>query len=82
MVFGMNALYIAFSLFLNSLSSLLFCLTLFAIIILYLKQTEEKRLTRDFGDEYLNYKKRVSMVIPLPPKTDVPSKISAPVVGK
>lgn len=71
MVFGMNALYFALSIFLNSLSSLLFCLILLSIIILYLKLTEEKRLIKDFGEEYLKYKKRVSMVIPLPPKKSI-----------
>ena len=68
MVFGMNALNIAFSIFLNSLSALLFCLMFLSAIILYLKLTEEKRLLKDFGDEYLVYKKRVSMIIPLPSK--------------
>ena len=71
MVFGMNALYIALSIFLNSLSSLLFCLLFLSAVILYLKQTEEKRLIRDFGDEYLKYKNSVSMIIPFPPKEDM-----------
>lgn len=68
MVFGMNALYMAFAIFLNSLSALLFCLFFLAAIILYLKLTEERRLLKDFGDEYRDYKKSVSMIIPLPPK--------------
>jgi protein-S-isoprenylcysteine O-methyltransferase Ste14 len=71
MVFGMNALYIAFSIFLNSLSSLLFCLVFLSVVILYLKLTEEKRLLNDFGNEYLEYKKRVSMIIPLPAQKDI-----------
>ena len=70
MVFGINALYIAFSIFLNSLSALLFCLMFLSAIILYLKLSEEKRLLKDFGDEYLVYKKRVSMIIPLPAKNN------------
>ena len=70
MVFGMNALYIAFSLFLNSVSALLFCLLFLFAIILYIKKFEEKRLLKDFGDEYLEYKKRVSMILPLPFKKD------------
>ncbi|MCG8550190.1 MAG: isoprenylcysteine carboxylmethyltransferase family protein [Desulfobacterales bacterium] len=68
MVFGMNALYIALSIFLNSLSALLFCSIFLSAIILYLKLTEEKRLIKDFGDEYLEYRKSVSMIIPLPSK--------------
>ena len=70
MVFGMNALYVAFSIFLNSLSALLFCLIFLTAIILYIKKFEEKRLLKDFGDEYLEYKKKVSMVIPLPFKNN------------
>ena len=71
MVFGMNALYIAFSIFLDSLSALLFCLVFLSVVTLYLKLTEEKRLLKDFGNEYLEYKKRVSMIIPLPSKKDI-----------
>lgn len=68
MVFGVNSLYVAFSIFLNSLSALLFCLMFLTTIILYLKLTEEKRLLRDFGEEYLDYKESVSMILPLPSK--------------
>jgi protein-S-isoprenylcysteine O-methyltransferase Ste14 len=34
---------------------------------IYLKQVEEKRLLKDFGDEYEKYRKRVSILVPLPP---------------
>lgn len=77
MVFGMNALYIALSMFLNSLSSLLFCFIFLSIIILYLKLTEEKRLIKDFGDEYIKYRKNVSMIIPLPPKKGIETIITS-----
>ncbi|WP_321416956.1 isoprenylcysteine carboxylmethyltransferase family protein [uncultured Desulfobacter sp.] len=68
MVFGMNALYFAFAFFLNSFSALVFCIFLLSMVIIYLKYTEEKRLEKDFGIEYLEYKKKVSMIIPLPKK--------------
>lgn len=68
MVFGMNSIYLSIALYLNSLSSLLFVILFLPVIIIYLKLTEEKRLLKDFGDEYLEYKKKVSMIIPLPPK--------------
>jgi len=71
MVFGVNALYIALSIFLNSLGALLFCLLFLSAVILYLRQKEEKRLTRDFGEAYLEYKKNVSMIIPFPPKRNM-----------
>ena len=74
MVFGMNSTYISFSIFLNSLSALLFCLIFLSAIILYIKKFEEKRLLKDFGDEYLEYKKRVSMIIPIPFKNNAKNR--------
>ncbi len=68
MVFGVNSIYLAIAFFINSLASLIFCLSFLLVIILYLKLTEEKRLLKDFGDEYRDYKKTVSMIIPYPPK--------------
>ncbi len=68
MVFGMNAIYFSIALYLNSLASLLFVILFLLVIIMYLKLTEEKRLWKDFGDEYLKYKKNVSMIIPFPAK--------------
>ncbi len=64
MVFGINSIYFAIALIVNSLGSLIFCLSFLLIIIIYLKRTEEKRLFDDFGDDYLDYKKRTSMIIP------------------
>jgi len=68
MVFGVNSVYFAIAFFINSLASLIFCLFFLFVMILYLKLTEEKRLLKDFGDEYRDYKKRVSMIIPFPQK--------------
>ncbi len=34
--------------------------------VVYLKRSEETRLARDFGKEYEEYKKRVSMIVPWP----------------
>lgn len=64
MVFGVNSMYFAIALMVNSLASLFFCSSFLIIIIVYLKQTEEKRLLKDFGDEYYNYKERTPMIIP------------------
>ncbi len=64
MVFGVNSIYFGIAFFANSLLSLLFCISFLFVIVLYIKFTEEKRLLNDFGDEYLDYKKRVSMIIP------------------
>ena len=69
MVFGALMCYLAVALYLDSLVSIIVILACIPILILYLKKTEEKRLERDFGTEWLEYKKKVSMLIPLPPRT-------------
>jgi protein-S-isoprenylcysteine O-methyltransferase Ste14 len=68
MVFGALSCYFAFAVFLNSAAVLITLVVLIPLIIVYLKNTEEKRLERDFGDEYREYRKRVSMILPLPPE--------------
>jgi protein-S-isoprenylcysteine O-methyltransferase Ste14 len=68
MVFGAYTMYIAFSVYLNSCPAILLVLVFFPVVIYYLKKSEEKRLERDFGEDYLRYRERVSMLIPLPPK--------------
>jgi protein-S-isoprenylcysteine O-methyltransferase Ste14 len=68
MVFGAYAIYLALAVYFNSYPSLILVLLLFPVIVFYLKKSEEKRLVKDFGEDYLAYRKRVSMLIPLPPK--------------
>ncbi len=65
MVFGAFSLYASIVIILNSISGLIVLILLFFLMILFLKQSEEKRLIRDFGDEYIEYKKKVSMIFPL-----------------
>lgn len=65
MVFGAFSLYFSIILYLNSIIGFI-CLTFFIfIMIIYLKLSEEKRLLKDFGDEYIEYKKKVSMIFPI-----------------
>ncbi|MBN2350077.1 MAG: isoprenylcysteine carboxylmethyltransferase family protein [Bacteroidales bacterium] len=65
MVFGTFSLYFSIILYLNSLIGLL-CISLFlVIIIIYLKLSEEKRLLKDFGNEYADYIKKVPMIFPI-----------------
>ncbi len=66
MVFGMLSVYYSFVLYLNSLTGLVFVFIVTIIAVIYLKTSEEKRLERDFGEEYLHYKRNVSMIVPLP----------------
>ncbi|MHC1774202.1 MAG: isoprenylcysteine carboxylmethyltransferase family protein [Lentimicrobium sp.] len=65
MVFGALSVYLSIVLYLNSIVGLM-CLIIFIImIVMILKLSEEKRLLKDFGDEYADYKKRISMIFPL-----------------
>jgi protein-S-isoprenylcysteine O-methyltransferase Ste14 len=66
MVFGMNAIYFSLAIFLNSWISMALVALFLLIIIVYLKFTEEKRLMKDFGEKYLEYKRKVPMIFPLP----------------
>ncbi len=64
MVFGINAIYFSIAFYFNSMLSLIFVVLWSAGIIIYLKLSEEKRLARDFGDEYITYKNNVPMILP------------------
>ncbi len=64
MVFGAFSIYISLVILLNSLNGLILLILLFFPVALFLKKTEEKRLLKDFGDEYIEYKKRVPMIFP------------------
>jgi protein-S-isoprenylcysteine O-methyltransferase Ste14 len=65
MVFGAFSLYISTVVFLNSITGLICLLICLLIAIIYLRLSEEKRLLKDFGDEYKDYRKHVSMIFPI-----------------
>lgn len=65
MVFGAFSLYVSIVIFLNSITGLFSLIIFLFIAINYLRLSEEKRLLKDFGDEYLDYKKKVSMIFPI-----------------
>jgi len=64
MVFGAFSLYFSEALFQNSVNLLLALLVFLILAICYLKITEERRLLKDFGEEYLVYKQQVPMIFP------------------
>ncbi|MBN2016907.1 MAG: isoprenylcysteine carboxylmethyltransferase family protein [Candidatus Cloacimonetes bacterium] len=64
MVFGALTFYVSIAILLNSITGLICLCILLFIAIAYLKFSEEKRLLRDFGNEYREYKKNVSMLLP------------------
>ncbi len=68
MVFGALSCYFAIVVYLDSAAGLVALMVFIPLVIVYLKHTEEKRLERDFGDEYREYRKRVSMIVPMPPR--------------
>jgi len=65
MVFSAFSLYFSIGIFLNSRVCLISLLLFLFLMIINLKFTEEKRLLRDFGNEYIDYKNRVSMIFPI-----------------
>ncbi len=64
MVFGTILNYLAFAIYLESGGLIIFIFLLLPLFLLYLKKSEEKRMVRDFREEYLTYKKRVSFFFP------------------
>lgn len=68
MMFGALSFYLGLAVFFNSAICLGLVATLSVGASIYLKTVEEKRLLRDFGDAYQQYRKSVSMLVPLPPR--------------
>jgi protein-S-isoprenylcysteine O-methyltransferase Ste14 len=67
MLFGTCLLYFSLSLFFNSVVFLLLAFLFAVVMVALVKNTEEKRLLADFGEEYKAYRKKTSLFIPLPP---------------
>ena len=65
MLLGMFIFLLGLGILLGSLSLVFIFTPLFVVLnVLYLKAIEERELERKFGDEYLEYKRRVPMFIP------------------
>ncbi len=64
MLFGAFLMYLAFALFINSLTSVVIVCALFVFMLTVVVKMEEKRLLKDFGDQYEEYRKTVSRFIP------------------
>ena len=64
MAFGILTTYIAWAVYLDSLAALMAVILSFFFVAMYLKMTEERRLLKDFGNDYEEYRSRVSMIIP------------------
>ena len=69
MILGLFLLLLGLGVLLGSLSLILLFTPLFILLnVLYLKAIEEKEMGKKFGQEYLEYKKRVPLFIPRPKK--------------
>jgi protein-S-isoprenylcysteine O-methyltransferase Ste14 len=65
MVFGAFTVYLSIVIYLNSVAGLIALVILFFCAVIYLKNSEEKRLLKDFGPDYTEYREKVPMIIPL-----------------
>ena len=64
MLFGTLLIYLAFALFINSITSVVLVSAIFIFMLTIVVKMEEKRLLKDFGNQYEEYRKKVSMFIP------------------
>jgi protein-S-isoprenylcysteine O-methyltransferase Ste14 len=64
MLFGTFLIYLAYALFINSITSVVLVCTIFVFMVTVVVKMEEKRLLKDFGNQYEEYRKKVSKFIP------------------
>jgi len=64
MLFGVFLIYLGFALFINSITSVVIVCAIFVFMLTIVVKMEEKRLLKDFGNQYEEYRKKVSMFIP------------------
>ncbi|MBN1574819.1 MAG: isoprenylcysteine carboxylmethyltransferase family protein [Deltaproteobacteria bacterium] len=64
MVFGAFSAYFSIAIYIGSIGGLILLSCFAALVPLYLKKFEETRLVADFGEEYEEYRRRVSMIVP------------------
>jgi len=70
MAFGAFTAYLSIPIFIGSVSGILLFFFFFYLALLYFRHIEEPRLLEEFGDEYAQYRRRVSLIVPLPPKSE------------
>jgi protein-S-isoprenylcysteine O-methyltransferase Ste14 len=64
MLFGTFLIYLAYALFINSITSVVLVCAIFVFMVTVVVKMEEKRLLKDFGNQYEEYRKKVSKFIP------------------
>jgi protein-S-isoprenylcysteine O-methyltransferase Ste14 len=68
MLFGTFLVYLGIAVFINSLSALFLVILFIVFMLLVVKKSEEKRLLKDFGNRYEEYRGKTSMIIPWFPR--------------
>jgi len=68
MLFGACMMYLAFAAFLNSITSLILVILFMTGMLIFVKLSEERRLLKDFGEAFKEYRSKTSMFIPWFPK--------------
>lgn len=68
MLFGACMFYYAVAMYLNSIAAFVLVTSFMTLMLIFVKLSEEPRLRKDFGSEYEEYRRRVSMFIPWPRK--------------
>jgi protein-S-isoprenylcysteine O-methyltransferase Ste14 len=68
MLFGTFLAYLALAVFINSLNSLFLVIIFVVCMLLVIKKSEEKRLSKDFGSRYEEYRRKTSMIVPWFPR--------------
>jgi protein-S-isoprenylcysteine O-methyltransferase Ste14 len=64
MLFGAFLMYLAFALVINSVTSAVIVCAIFVFMLTVVVKMEEKRLLKDFGNQYEEYRKKISLFIP------------------
>jgi protein-S-isoprenylcysteine O-methyltransferase Ste14 len=64
MLFGACVFYYGVAIYLNSLIAVAIVTLLMTFMLIFVKKTEEPRLLKDFGADYEDYRRRVSMFVP------------------
>jgi protein-S-isoprenylcysteine O-methyltransferase Ste14 len=64
MVCGAFSCYFAMAIYLNSVPAVIGLIVFFIVVRFYLQETEERRLWRDFGKEFEEYRRHVPMIVP------------------
>ncbi len=68
MLFGACMFYYAVAIYLNSIIAFMLVTLFMIFMLIFVKLSEEPRLRKDFGSEYEEYCRTVSMFVPWPRK--------------